>query len=96
MISYLHKDLDGFVSNGLSFVVKHDIEEGEDSHYCLVVSFLAALLSDVRYQWNELIQQCLLNIRSLCSKQLQSWEQPFNQKASFYLIGKVEQALSEF
>ena len=61
-VADIWEGLDSLISDLLSCVVEHLIQEGEDGLDSLIIAFLAILLSDESDQRDKLIQQSALDI----------------------------------
>ena len=61
-VADIGEGLNSLVSDLLSSVVEHLIQEGEDGPDSLIIAFLAILLSDESDQRDKLVQQSALDI----------------------------------
>ena len=61
-VADIWEGLDSLISDLLSSVVEHLVQEGEDGLDSLIIAFLAILLSDESDQRDKLVQQSALDI----------------------------------
>lgn len=95
-VADIGEGLNSLVSDLLSSVVEHLIQEGEDGPDSLIIAFLAILLSDESDQRDKLVQQSALDILVLLfCKEFQVGKKTLCEEPPVDLIGKVEKPLSE-
>jgi len=95
-VADIWEGLNSLISDLLSRVVEHLIQQRKNGPDCLIIAFLAILLSDESDQRDKLVQQGTFNVLVLLlGKEFQVWKKTLGEEPAVDLIGKVEKTLSE-